>query len=170
MCRSIYYRSSQGRILYDVHEMSSGLPNHSTRLQLLKWINCQWRGLRGSSDVLGSGVVRQTYIFQNMGCHRHHHHHRFQVGPSWLVPIQNLTSETYESIVGHLVGLLGRGISPSQCRYLHRTAQCRKTRIHAHVSSGIRTHVPSVRAVEDSMYFRLSGHWDRRTRIKILTN
>jgi len=37
------------------------------------------------------------------------------------LPIQNLTSETYESIFGHLVGLLGRGIGPSQGFYLHRT-------------------------------------------------
>jgi len=27
------------------------------------------------------------------------------------VPIQNLTSESYDPIFGHLVGLLGRGIS-----------------------------------------------------------
>jgi hypothetical protein len=31
----------------------------------------------------------------------------------WHFPIQNLTSENYESIFGHLVGFLGRGISPS---------------------------------------------------------
>jgi len=30
-----------------------------------------------------------------------------------------LTSEIYESIFGHLVGLLGRGISPTQGVYLH---------------------------------------------------
>jgi hypothetical protein len=44
------------------------------------------------------------------------------------------------------VGLLGRGISPSQGRYLH-TGQ------HRHPClGGIRTHVPSVRASEDSSY------------------
>jgi len=36
-----------------------------------------------------------------------------------------LTSETYESIFGHFVGLLGRGIGPSQGHYLHRTGQHR---------------------------------------------
>jgi hypothetical protein len=72
------------------------------------------------------------------------------IRPSGLFPIQNLTSETYEPIFGHLVGLLGRGISPSQCLYLHRTAQHRKTRTHIHDSSGIRTHDPNARAVEDS--------------------
>jgi hypothetical protein len=35
-------------------------------------------------------------------------------------PIQNLASESYECIFGYLVGLLGRGISPSQGHYLHR--------------------------------------------------
>jgi hypothetical protein len=50
---------------------------------------------------------------------------------------------------GHLVGLLGRGIGPSQGHYLHRTAQHRKMRTHIHASSGIRTRYPSVRAVED---------------------
>jgi hypothetical protein len=33
-----------------------------------------------------------------------------------------MTSEIYESIFEHLVGFLGGGISPSQRRYLHRTA------------------------------------------------
>jgi len=33
-----------------------------------------------------------------------------------------LTSETYDSIFGHLVGLLGWGIGLSQGHYLHRTA------------------------------------------------
>jgi hypothetical protein len=39
----------------------------------------------------------------------------------------------------YLYLLLGRGISPSQGRYLHRRAQHRKTRTHIHASSGIRT-------------------------------
>jgi len=60
-----------------------------------------------------------------------------------------LTSEIYESIFGHLVGLLGRGISPSQDHYLRRTAQHRKTtQTHIHASSGIWTHDPSFRSVE----------------------
>jgi hypothetical protein len=49
------------------------------------------------------------------------------------------------------VGLLGRGISPSQGRYLHTEHNTNNTDIHA--SSGIRSHDPSVRAGED-------GHCD----------
>jgi hypothetical protein len=45
------------------------------------------------------------------------------------------------SLAAFLVGLLGRGISPSQDRYLH-TGQHKHTEIHA--SSGIRTYDPSV--------------------------
>jgi hypothetical protein len=61
----------------------------------------------------------------------------------------------------HLVGLLGRGIGPTQGLYLHRITQHRKTRTHMHASSGIRTHDPSVRAAEDSKCLRLRGHWER---------
>jgi len=71
-----------------------------------------------------------------------------------------LTSETYESIFGHLVRLLERGISPSQSYYLHRTAKHRKTRTQIHASCGIRTHDPTVRAVEDCTRLRPRDHWD----------
>jgi hypothetical protein len=50
-------------------------------------------------------------------------------------------------ILTQSVGLLGRGISPSQ------------TNIHA--LSGIRTHDPSVRASEDSSCLRPRDHYDR---------
>jgi hypothetical protein len=43
----------------------------------------------------------------------------------------------------HMVGLLGRVISPSQGLYLHRTTQYRKTRTNIHALSGIQTHDPS---------------------------
>jgi len=78
-----------------------------------------------------------------------------------------LTSETYESISGHFVGLLGREISPSQGHYLHRTAQHRKERTHIHTSSGIRTHDPSVRSVKDRTCLRRRGHWDRHRSIYV---
>jgi hypothetical protein len=65
------------------------------------------------------------------------------------------------NLFGHLLGLLGRGISPTQGLYLHRTTQHRKTRTNIHASSGIRTHDPSVRAVEDSTCLRPRGHCDR---------
>jgi hypothetical protein len=38
------------------------------------------------------------------------------------VPVQNLISE-FMNLFGHLVGLLGRGISPTQGLYLHNTTQ-----------------------------------------------
>jgi hypothetical protein len=50
------------------------------------------------------------------------------------------------------VGLLGRGISPSQGRYLH---------IDIYASSGTPTHDPNVRADEDSSCLRPRGHCDR---------
>jgi hypothetical protein len=86
----------------------------------------------------------------------------------WPFPIQKLTSEIYESVFGHLVGLFGRGINPSQGHYLHRTAQHRKTRTHIHASSGFRTQDPSVRAVEDRTCLRPRGHCDRQVYIKIV--
>jgi len=52
----------------------------------------------------------------------------------WPFPIHNLTSETYESIFGHLVGLLGQGINPLQGHYLHRTTQYRKMYTHTSMS------------------------------------
>jgi hypothetical protein len=57
------------------------------------------------------------------------------------------------------VGLLGRGISPSQGRYLHIGQHRINADIHAW--SGIRTHNPSVWASEDSSCFRQRGHCDR---------
>jgi hypothetical protein len=60
------------------------------------------------------------------------------------------------------IGLLERGISPLQGRYLH-TGQ-HKHRINAHTDihalSGNRTHDPSVRASEDSSCLRPPGHCD----------
>jgi hypothetical protein len=61
----------------------------------------------------------------------------------------------------HLVGLLRRGVSPTQGLDLHRTTQHIKTQTHIHAPSGIRTRYPSVRAVEDStcvMYIKSSGN------------
>jgi hypothetical protein len=49
-----------------------------------------------------------------------------------------------------LVVLLGRGISPSQGRYLHTEQHKHRINAHTdiHASSGIRTHFPSVRVGE----------------------
>jgi hypothetical protein len=62
------------------------------------------------------------------------------------------------------VGLLRRGISPSQGLYVHteqhkHTINAHSTDIHA--LSGIRSHDPSVRVSEDSSCLRQSGHCDR---------
>jgi len=65
-----------------------------------------------------------------------------------------------------LVGLLGWGIGPTQGLYPYRTTQHRKKRTHIHASSGIRTHDPSVGAVEYSTYLRRRGHWDRLYSVK----
>jgi hypothetical protein len=54
------------------------------------------------------------------------------------------------------VGLLGRGISPSQGRYLTQNKH-----IRIHTLSGIRTHDPSVRAGEDILCLRPHGHCHR---------
>jgi hypothetical protein len=60
------------------------------------------------------------------------------------------------------VGLLRRGTSPSQGRYIH--IERHKHRINAYrypTSSGIRTQYPSFRVGEDSSCFRPHGHFDR---------
>jgi hypothetical protein len=58
------------------------------------------------------------------------------------------------------VGLLGRGISPSQGRYLHTEQHKHRINVHTdvHICSRIRTHDPSVRASEDSSCLRPRGH------------
>jgi len=65
------------------------------------------------------------------------------------------------NLFGHLVGLLGQGISLMQVLYLHRTTQHRKTWTHIHPPSRIQTRNPSVQAVKDSTCLRLHNHWDQ---------
>jgi hypothetical protein len=60
-----------------------------------------------------------------------------------LKDLGRLTYRRFLELFKHMVGLLGRVISPSQGLYLHRTTQHRKTRINIHALSGIRTHDPS---------------------------
>jgi hypothetical protein len=60
--------------------------------------------------------------------------------------------------LGQSVGLLGRGISLSQGRYLHIH---RITQTNIHALSGIRTHNPSFRAGENISLLRRCGHCDR---------
>jgi hypothetical protein len=51
-------------------------------------------------------------------------------------------------VLRQMVGLFGRGVSPSQGLYLHRITQHRKMRTNIHALSGIRTHNPSVQAIK----------------------
>jgi hypothetical protein len=65
------------------------------------------------------------------------------------------------------VGLLGRGISPSQGLYLHTEQKKYKIKAHnkdIHALSGIRTLDPSVRGSEDSSCLRPRDHCGRRWR------
>jgi hypothetical protein len=66
-------------------------------------------------------------------------------------------------LVLHMVGLFGRGLSPSQGRYLHTEQHTRRINAHTdiHALSEIRTHDPSFRASEDSSCLRASVHCDR---------
>jgi hypothetical protein len=60
-----------------------------------------------------------------------------------LKDLGRLTYRRFLELFRHMVGLLGRVISPLQVLYLHRTTQHRKTRTNIHALSGIRTHDPS---------------------------
>jgi hypothetical protein len=68
------------------------------------------------------------------------------------------------------VGLLGRGISPSQSRYLHTGQHKHRKNSHTdfHALSGIRTHDPSVRVGEDYSCLRPRGHCDRYLVVQLL--
>jgi hypothetical protein len=67
------------------------------------------------------------------------------VGPWSHIQFRNFVIQT--------VGLLGRVISPSECRYLH---------LDIHAYSGIRTNDPSARASEEISCLRPLDHCDRR--------
>jgi hypothetical protein len=54
-----------------------------------------------------------------------------------------LTYRRFILLFRHMVGLLGRVISPSQGLYLHRTTHQGKTMTNIHALSEIRTHDPS---------------------------
>jgi predicted component of type VI protein secretion system len=67
----------------------------------------------------------------------------FSVALQTLKDLGRLTYRRFLDLFRHMVGLLGRVISPSQGLYLHRTTQHRETRKNIHALSGIRTHDPS---------------------------
>jgi hypothetical protein len=60
-----------------------------------------------------------------------------------LKDLGRLTYRRFHELFRHMVGLLGRVISPLQGLYLHRTTQHRNTRTNIQALSGIRTHDPS---------------------------
>jgi hypothetical protein len=77
-----------------------------------------------------------------------------------LKDLGRLTYMRFLELFRHMVGLLGRVISPSQGHYLHRTTQHRKTRTNIHALSGIRTHDPSNQRAKTPR-LRPHGHCDR---------
>jgi hypothetical protein len=96
------------------------------------------------------GITIRMYIFFSMVLPAHS-------GPWPLIQFRNHFSQT--------VGLLGRMISPSQCRYLNTRQHKQNKRIHTpniHALSGVRTHDSSVRASEDSSCLRPRGHCNRQ--------
>jgi hypothetical protein len=66
----------------------------------------------------------------------------FPVALQSLKDLGRLTYMRFLELFRHMVGLLGRVISPSQGPYLHRTTQHKKTQTNIHALSGIRTHDP----------------------------
>jgi hypothetical protein len=67
-------------------------------------------------------------------------YHFFFCGSTVLLDSGRLTYRRFLELFRHMVGLLGRVISPSQVLCLHRTTQHRNTRKNIHALSGIRTH------------------------------
>jgi hypothetical protein len=67
----------------------------------------------------------------------------FFCGSTVLLDPGRFKYRSFLELFKHMVGLLGRVISPSQGLYLRRTTQHRKTRTNIHALSGIRTHDPS---------------------------
>jgi hypothetical protein len=72
----------------------------------------------------------------------------FPVALQSLKDLSRLTCRRFLELFRHMVGLLGRVISPSQGLYLHRTTQHRKTRTNILPLSGIRTHDPNNQPVK----------------------
>jgi hypothetical protein len=67
----------------------------------------------------------------------------FPVALQSLKDLGHLTYRRFLELFRHMVGLLGRVISPSHGLYIHMTTQHRKTRTNIHALSGIQTHDPS---------------------------
>jgi hypothetical protein len=86
---------------------------------------------------------RHTELAATFMCESFVKHIPFSVALPSLEDLGLLTYRRFLELFRHMVGLLGRVISPSQGLYLHRTTQHRKTLTNIHALSGIRTHDPS---------------------------
>jgi hypothetical protein len=94
-----------------------------------------------------------------------HHRHRCRRRLSRSRPVGMYRFRIYflklMNLFGQLVGLLGRGIGPTQGLYLHSTTQYRKAQTHIHASIGNRTTIPvferpkTVRASDRSVQCRV---------------
>jgi hypothetical protein len=97
--------------------------------------------------------------------HHHHHHDRLsRIRPLGLFLFQNLFSETY----GELVGLLGRGIGPTQGLYLQTGQHNTEKRGHIFMPLvGFELMIPVFERLNTTC-LRPLGHWDRLRSILIL--
>jgi hypothetical protein len=89
----------------------------------------------------------------------YYHHRHGSTGFCWALAAFSVSSSYTQWI-----GLLGRGISPSQGLYLHTEQHKHRINVHCtdiHALSGIRTYDPSVRASADISCLRPRGHCDR---------
>jgi hypothetical protein len=93
--------------------------------------------------------VRNACVWFYISCNTHQFIARsnrlkqfFPMALQSLKDLGRLTYSRFLELYRHMVGLLGRVISPSQGLYLHRITQQRKTRTNIHALSGIRTHDP----------------------------
>jgi hypothetical protein len=114
-----------------------------------------WRRTWSSSTVLNTGEVYKklwNYFSVLLGLYRTilttilHHYQLLPIRPCGLFQLRN-TSEIM-NLFRHMVGLLGRVISPSQGLCLHRTTQHRKTRTNIYDLRNIRTHNPSIQVAK----------------------
>jgi hypothetical protein len=96
--------------------------------------------------VCASSLILLIFLLINAKCKPHLvllFSFFFAVALQSLKDLGRLTYRRFLELFRHMIGLLGRVISPSQGLYLHRITQHRKTRTNIHALSGIRTHDPS---------------------------
>jgi hypothetical protein len=112
-------------------------------------------GIKQLTKVMNTGL--HNYLFSVL-----HLSLPFLLPPFWYIghPWNALLHFSFV-IIRQSVGLLGRGISPSQGRYLHMEQHKHRINAHntdVHALSVIRTHDPSIRVIEDISCLRPRGH------------